>query len=638
MELTSKFNNKTSFPPRIPPTPIKSSAWFPENLIEICEFILNSNDKKMKKPSFVFEMSQNAAMKNWSIVEKNNKNFSKALDCEMDTQLAYGSEFKDVKLLEMIFKNHPLWPKMKIHLSSGSSYPLTNLDPEKQKEDLIEALDFGNHKGVDKHDELFNEIMEEEVRRGWVLPIPRQKVLEIDRAIMAPMNIASQFGINEKGKIIEKKRLTHNQSMVHSSETSIDSRVIDSEIQDVMYGKCIIRVIHDIVSRRRDNPNKRIFIQKIDYKSAYRRGHLSGKAAIQTITQCVKRNLAFISLRLTFGGSPNPSFWGDIAEPVTDLANAIMSSKNWNPKTLHSPLQPLVPEREKNEDKSTFAQALPLAVSIEKQTFPKADIYIDDSTTVTVESEDNCLRAERAVLLAIEIVGRREDKNDPIPRNHLVSLSKLKAEAALEEKKVLLGWLLDTRKLLVCFPSEKSIAWSKMVDDIIKRGKSNHDELDSLIGRLTHISVILQPSKHFLSRLRFERKRAKNRRSIKLRKDAIEDLHLHKRFLLVAKSGISMNLLTYRKPTHIYRSDACPFGLGGYSATGQAWRWYIPKILRFRATINMLEHLAAVICPWVDLIENNLPHYSCILAMTDSTTAAGWLRKSNFQYNEDESK
>ena len=60
LELTSKFNNKTSPPTRIPPTPIKSSAWFPENLIEICEFILNSNNKKMKKPSFVFEMCPSA--------------------------------------------------------------------------------------------------------------------------------------------------------------------------------------------------------------------------------------------------------------------------------------------------------------------------------------------------------------------------------------------------------------------------------------------------------------------------------------------------------------------------------------------------------------------------------------------------
>ena len=45
----------------------------------------------------------------------------------------------------------------------------------------------------------------------------------------------------------------------------------------------------------------------------------------------------------------------------------------------------------------------------------------------------------------------------------------------------------------------------------------------------------------------------------------------------------------------------------------------------------MLEFLASCIGPWIDLIENNLPPFSCTLSQTDSTTTAGWLRKSNFK-------
>lgn len=141
-----------------------------------------------------------------------------------------------------------------------------------------------------------------------------------------------------------------------------------------------------------------------------------------------------------------------------------------------------------------------------------------------------------------------------------------------------------------------------------------------------------------MSRIRQDKKRAENRRSIKLKEEVIEDLRLHLNFLNVAHKGMSMNLLTYRKPTHIYRADACPFGLGGFSAEGRAWRWYIPFHLQFRATINMLEHLASIIGPWIDLLEEKLPKLSCILAMTDSTTTAGWLRKSNFQESPNESK
>ena len=50
----------------------------------------------------------------------------------------------------------------------------------------------------------------------------------------------------------------------------------------------------------------------------------------------------------------------------------------------------------------------------------------------------------------------------------------------------------------------------------------------------------------------------------------------------------------------------------------------------------MLEFVTSTIGPWIDLIENNLPPLTCILSMTDSTTSAGWLKKSNFQDEEDE--
>ena len=101
-------------------------------------------------------------------------------------------------------------------------------------------------------------------------------------------------------------------------------------------------------------------------------------------------------------------------------------------------------------------------------------------------------------------------------------------------------------------------------------------------------------------------------------------------------TSISMNNLVFRKPTIIYRSDACPAGIGGYNNFGRAWRWHIPNYLQQRATLNMLEHLSTIIGPWVDIIEKNMKPNSCILSMGDSTTANGWLRKSNFKESDDE--
>ena len=100
-------------------------------------------------------------------------------------------------------------------------------------------------------------------------------------------------------------------------------------------------------------------------------------------------------------------------------------------------------------------------------------------------------------------------------------------------------------------------------------------------------------------------------------------------FLKIANSGISLNSIAFRLLTHIYHSDSFPHCLGGYSHEGWAWRWYLPKNLLFRVSNNLLEHLATVISLWVDILAGRLNQQDCVLSMTNSTTAKGWLRKSN---------
>jgi hypothetical protein len=101
-------------------------------------------------------------------------------------------------------------------------------------------------------------------------------------------------------------------------------------------------------------------------------------------------------------------------------------------------------------------------------------------------------------------------------------------------------------------------------------------------------------------------------------------------FLKIANNGISPNSIAFRRPTHMHRLDSCPAGLGGYSNEAWAWRWYLPKDLLFRALNNLLKHLAAIISPWVDILAGCLQKQDCVLLMTNSTTAEGWLKKSNF--------
>ena len=111
-----------------------------------------------------------------------------------------------------------------------------------------------------------------------------------------------------------------------------------------------------------------------------------------------------------------------------------------------------------------------------------------------------------------------------------------------------------------------------------------------------------------------------------------EDLKLMLYSLDKANSGVDMNMIVYCKPTHTYRSDSYPMGLGqGYSHTGWAWRYYLLPHLQFRASNNLLEYITSIITPWIDILAGRLQPSDCLLSMTDSSTSEGWSCKTNFK-------
>jgi hypothetical protein len=63
-------------------------------------------------------------------------------------------------------------------------------------------------------------MMKLEVHHGWQLPLPPAAVHTIPDAIVAPMGLVEQATINESGKIVDKLRVTHDQSynLIKASE------------------------------------------------------------------------------------------------------------------------------------------------------------------------------------------------------------------------------------------------------------------------------------------------------------------------------------------------------------------------------------------------------------------------------------
>jgi hypothetical protein len=583
-------------------------------------------------------MTNEAAEKNFLTLSRHNFDLEKAIHAQQHSPLGYGSEFRSTQHLKRIFGSHPCWFRMESILSNGAKFPLEELDAATRASDLQEALAFGNHKGASSNPTLLKRLVEKDVTHGYALPLPLAKISRLPGALMAPMNIMRQNTIDEQGRIVEKDRLTHDQSYKWSSGTSVNSRVDKSKLLPCMFGATIRRVANLAVALRRKYPNLPIVASKIDFKSAYRRLHLDAATAIQTCTQLPEQELALIALRLTFGGSPCPNIWGCLAEPICDLANAIMEHDDWDPLSLHAPNHELVPPKKLMDDNIPFAEGKPLIVDVPVDPKGKSDLYIDDliSLAVDIPGSDNVKRLERGNLLAIHATARPKHPSEPIPREEMAAENKLAAEARAEELKIILGWLFNFRGLMISLPDNKFVAWSEAILKMINEKETTALVLGQNIGRLVHLGFVLPQVYHFMSRIRELHDRSLNRRSISINETCIKDLELMLAFLNKARDGVDMNQLVYRKPTHVYRSDSCPAGLGGYSHEGWAWRFYIPYELQGRASNNLLEHIASIITVWIDLLAGRLKPGDCSLSMTDSTTSEGWARKTNFKEDGEE--
>ena len=102
-------------------------------------------------------------------------------------------------------------------------------------------------------------------------------------------------------------------------------------------------------------------------------------------------------LWLTFGGAPCPLEWGSIAESICDLANAILFSNKWDPLSLQSPNQHLVPDKIILDDDIPFEIGQDLIVDIPVDPQGTVDFYIDDVCGLTVDIDDNATCLERAL-------------------------------------------------------------------------------------------------------------------------------------------------------------------------------------------------------------------------------------------------
>jgi hypothetical protein len=365
--------------------------------------------------------------------------------------------------------------------------------------------------------------------------------------------------------------------------------------------------------------------------AAYRRLHTNLSAAITCIT--IIDSIAYLLLRVPFGASPAPTKFSSISDTAADIAQDLAMDPRWNPDTLHSSfdLDLMTPDPPPS---AKIGQADPLLVKLPPRDIV-TDSFIDDLFQACVDAGDNNERIRHAVPLVLETIFRVKDSNDATIRDPIINLTKHQAEGKLEVRKIVLGWLIDTHQFKVFLTKDKATEWIQDTKQCIKDGTCTKSKLESLIGRFNHTSTIVHIGRYFLTRLRYrlnQHSSSRKHKVIKLLPWEIKDLKLWLFFLNhLSHSGISINNICITAPSATTYSDACEWGIGGYTTQGHAWRYLLPTHLRGRASINILEFIAAIITIHLSITHDTHPTiHPHILAFTDSSSAAGWLYHSTF--------
>jgi hypothetical protein len=277
--------------------------------------VASSATEPPKRVPVAFDTSPAALKANDKLLQEHDFDLENLMKAFQDTTLGYGSEFRPLGQLRKVLGGHPEYPVLADLIQNGMDYRFKReLTEDERKRELRGMLQRGNHKSTEKGSNTAEALLAKDVSHGFSIPVSPSTIEKIKGAMVQPLGLASQFALAEDGSRKIKNRLT--QDLLFSLTEpgiSVNSRIDMDLYPEMFYGWCISRIIHFIVALRLSYPDRRIFISKYDYSDAYRRMAHAGSAAAQSIT--VLLAIAYIAIRLTFGGSPNPPSWCLFSEP-----------------------------------------------------------------------------------------------------------------------------------------------------------------------------------------------------------------------------------------------------------------------------------------------------------------------------------
>ena len=154
-----------------------------------------------------------------------------------------------------------------------------------------------------------------------------------------------------------------------------------------------------------------------------------------------------------------------------------------------------------------------------------------------------------------------------------------------------LGFMFDSNELTVSIPQEKLDDLLTETQSWLTREYATKQQIQSLAGRLNHISLCVRPARRFMSRILEALRDIGDAPRIKISQDFKLDVRWFCEYARLSNHRI---LLEPRLPFLNIECDACPRGGGGFSSN-EFYQVIFPDAYRHNFNISQIEAMNLVI-------------------------------------------
>lgn len=547
-----------------------------------------------------------------------------------------------------------------IHISTSGA-PIAGLY-ECSFADLARREKYDNHAPLRQVTDAVRKKFEKEERLSYQIALPRFLWAFIYGLFISPITFVVRRP-GEEGRICpDPSNPIHNEDTGAANAYIPDAGAPGAEDENppVFYGSAFTRLLIWIYNLRVARPNVEILAHVDDISAAYHR--ILYHPMMGVVFAQVFAEFLMLPIGLIFGAKSSPSWYmlpaeirahyaalGDFGNLTSELANEL---------NLPPPLTP------KQQAKLTKADADSKNPGNPQSAAPFLHSSFVDDTATAAWPEKIRQAVNQSVLSAYVVFGFPGEDRRPSPLNP----DKWDQSVAAVFK--YLGFIIDTRIMVVIWPIEKRVQLAKLLDDTWLNpsvSTVNPKEASQLLGLVRHGGLVCPLGIYLSLRLQFElndflsggAKKGKSwwvrfrfrisapvKAELRLLRGTLDENLHHQAWCKL------IGLIIPRDVNTVPISDASYEGLGGLCrAVPFIWRlsaddlrscgWvitgdgrmhepdFIPRTDDDEAHINILEFLAIIINMWLllKLVDIRPKQNEHIIAkfLADNTSALSWL-------------